>query len=170
VSGGITGEGGSREGRSLPPLLEDGLAAVFVGTEPGTESVRRGEYYANPRNRFYEHLAVAGFTPRQITPGEFRELISFGIGLDDVYDNPEALRSRIEAVQPRSICFNSYEALRRYAQVDRVTRPWRRDAAARHADFLDSLVWATSDSSWNASSYWQLRIDDLHALRALLSR
>jgi hypothetical protein len=32
---------------SLPPLLAQGLDVVFVGTEPGHESVRLGRYYAN---------------------------------------------------------------------------------------------------------------------------
>ena len=44
--------------------LKLGLLVVFVGTRPGSDSLRLGVYYANPRNRFYQHLAESGFTPR----------------------------------------------------------------------------------------------------------
>ena len=60
---------------SLPPLLGEGLSIVFVGTEPGTESRRRGQYYADPSNRFYAHLDVTDFTPRRLLPAQFRELL-----------------------------------------------------------------------------------------------
>ena len=148
----------------LPPLLSDGLAVVFVGTEPGRESLRRGQYYADPTNCFYRHLAEAGFTPRQLRPGEFRDLPGYGIGLDDVYDDADELHARLESARPRAVCFNSYEALRRFAGQDRLPRPWRRDAAGRYARFGEASAWATSDSSWNASKYWPQRLDDLRAL------
>ena len=149
---------------ALPPLLADGLTVVFVGTEPGRESLRRGEYYADSTNGFYRHLAQSGFTPRQLRPDDFRDLLAYGIGLDDVYDNPDALRARLEAAQPRAVCVNSYEALRRFARQDKLQRPWRRDAAGCYATIGEAVVWATSDSSWNASKYWPQRLDDLRAL------
>ena len=74
----------------LPPLLTTGIPVVFVGTEPGRESLARQHYYANPRNQFYKHLHETGFTPRQFAPADFHDLLDEGIGLDDVYDDPEA--------------------------------------------------------------------------------
>jgi hypothetical protein len=142
---------------------------VFVGTEPGGESLRRHEYYADPTNGFYRHLAQARFTPRQLRPSEFRDLLGCGIGLDDVYDDPDALSLRIQAIRPSSVCFNSYEALRRLARRDKLPRPWRRDAAGRYAQLGDATVWATSDSSWNANKYWPERLDDLQVLQNVLS-
>ena len=153
---------------ALPPLLADGLDVVFVGTEPGRESLRRGQYYADPTNCFYRHLADTGFTPRQLRPEQFRDLPAYGIGLDDVYDDAEELRARLESARPRAVCFNSYEALRRFARQDRLPRPWRRDAAGRYAQLGEATAWATSDSSWNASKYWPQRLDDLRALLEML--
>jgi len=108
-------------------------------------------------------------TPFRLRPSEFRDLLGYGIGLDDVYDDPDALRLRIQSVRPRSVCFNSYEALRRFARRDKLPRPWRRDAAGRYVQFGDATVWATSDSSWNASKYWPERLGDLQALQKWLT-
>ncbi len=152
----------------LPPLLAPGLNVVFVGTEPGKESLRRQQYYADPSNKFYEHLDSATFTPRQLLPAEFCELLDHGVGLDDVYDNPDALRSRLEAVSPRAVCFNSGNAFRRFTGLDELPKPWRQDASSRYVEIGDTLVWVTSDSSFNASAYWPARLDDLRALRARL--
>ena len=74
----------------LLPLLAPGLKVVFVGTSPGQESLRTGNYYANPRNAFYGTLFASGFTSRRFSPEEHRDLLAIGIGLDDVYDDPKA--------------------------------------------------------------------------------
>jgi hypothetical protein len=58
---------------------------------------------------------------------------------------------------------------RGFAGLDRLRRPWRGDAAARYVELGDLLVWATSDSSFNANAHWQARLDDLRALRTRLS-
>jgi hypothetical protein len=152
----------------LAPLLTSGLNIVFVGTEPGPDSLRLGQYYANPRNAFYNHLAEAGLTPSMLRPAEFHTLLEYGIGLDDVYGEPNELCRRIEAAAPRAVCFNSSEALRRFAGASQITPPWRRENAVRYARLGVALVWATSDSSWNASKYWPSRLADLEALRARL--
>lgn len=152
-------------GSRLLPLLAKNLNVVFVGTEPGDLSLRLGCYYADPTNAFYRHLAEAGFTPRRLTPHAYQELLQHGVGLDDVYGDPAALRTRLEAVRPRAVCFNSSEALRRLSGSEKLHRPWRGAAASRHATITDLVTWATSDSSWNASKYWPLRLADLIALR-----
>lgn len=153
---------------SLPPLIGEGLSVIFVGTDPGRLSLETGWYYANPTNGFYRHLAESGLTPRQLAPAEFGELLRHGIGLDDVYDEPSALRRRIESVAPRAVCFNSKEALRRFAGVDRIRSPWRAEAARRHAA-IGEITWALTDSSWEASKYWPSRLEDLRALRHTLT-
>jgi len=152
---------------SLPPLLKQDLAVVFVGTEPGRLSIQTQCYYANPTNAFYKHLAEAGFTPSQLAPLEFRRLLDYGVGLDDVYSDADALRARLESASPGAVCFNTKEALRRFAGVRQLRPPWRREAARRHAK-VGQLTWALSDSSWEASRYWPERCDDLRALRRLL--
>jgi G:T/U-mismatch repair DNA glycosylase len=152
----------------LPPLLAEGLDVVIVGTDPGAESLRRQQYYADPSNKFYEHLAATKLAPRQLRPAEFRELLDYGIGLDDVYDDPDSLRTRLGAARPRAVCFNSGNALRRFADLDKLPKPWRQDAAGEHVEIGDAVIWATSDSSFNANEHWPLRLNDLRALRKRL--
>ena len=154
----------------LPPLLADGLAVVFVGTEPGKESLRHQQYYADPTNRFYPHLDDTDFTPRRLLPAEFRELLDYGVGLDDVYEHPDDLRSRLEAAAPRAVCFNSGTAFQRFVGLDKLPTPWRQEAAGRYVEIGGALVWATSDSSFNANEHWPARLDDLRALEARLGR
>jgi TDG/mug DNA glycosylase family protein len=151
---------------SLPRLLCPDLDVIFVGTEPGWESIRTGNYYANPGNSFYADLANAGFTPERFSPERHRELLAHGIGLDDVYENPVALRARIEAARPKAVCFNSKDALERFAGP--VGSNWRGEAAAELARFEGvAIIWAVPDSSGQAAAY---RDDRDRLLRELEAR
>ena len=58
--------------KGLPPLLKPGLKVVFVGTEPGAESLRTKSYYANSRNSFWRDLHAVGFTATMLAPADFR--------------------------------------------------------------------------------------------------
>ena len=68
----------------LPDLLRPGLRVVICGSAAGAVSAARGAYYAGPGNKFWRILAEVGLTPRRLEPGEFREVLNFGIGLTDL--------------------------------------------------------------------------------------
>ena len=154
-----------RHVKSLPPLLQAGLKVVFVGTEPGAESLRMGNYYANSSNGFYATLHQSGFTPRQLAPSEYQRLLGFQIGLDDVYGDPRALRKRLEDASPIAVCFNSRAALEAFAGS--IDKNWRGPAAARYAAFAGTrAVWAVPDSSGLAGGFRHERIELLVQLRA----
>lgn len=153
----------------LPPLLAPGLRLVLVGTEPGRESLRLGCYYADLRNSFWSDLFAAGLTPRLLQPCAYAELLTLGIGLDDVYSDPRGLRKRIEGAKPRVVCFNSRMALERI--VGEVpTSTWRGQRAGEWVSFqgVDD-VWALPDSSGRAAGYRDERRSLLRELRTVLA-
>jgi G:T/U-mismatch repair DNA glycosylase len=150
-------------GGYLPPVLGPGLKVVFVGTEPGSESLRTNCYYANSSNSFWRDLFAARMTPTVIAPSKFASVLTLGIGLDDVYLDPKGLRRRIEAAAPRAVCFNSKAALERMGD-DEVKGAWAGRDAGRWVSFPGSLVWALHDSSQRAVAFHALRIEELEAL------
>jgi len=154
----------------LPPLLAGGLDVVFIGTAPGADSLRLGHYYANPGNSFYADLVLTGFTPARLVPAEFRHLLDFGIGLDDVYQEPDELQERIERASPRAVCFNSKAALTGFTRRRRIPAgAWRGEGAARYAS-LAEITWAVDDSSGAARGFRALRHEGLRELRNRVQR
>lgn len=115
----------------LPDILDEGLRVVFVGTAVGNTSARRGHYYSNPQNTFYEELYKAGLTPKRLLPEEDRILLSYGIGLTDLVKdfhtsndstiNNGTLSSGIDSFckklkrfKPAWICFNGKKAYKAF--------------------------------------------------------
>lgn len=113
-----------RNGYLVPDLLAPQLKLVFCGTAPSEVSARKKSYYANPGNQFWPVLARAGLTPAQLRPGQYRELLSFGIGLTDLCKthwgndddvppdafNDEMLWRKIIRYQPKLVAFTSKTA------------------------------------------------------------
>jgi TDG/mug DNA glycosylase family protein len=108
----------------LPDVLRPGLRVVFCGSAAGAVSAARGAYYAGPGNKFWRILAEVGLTPRRLDPGEFREVLNFGIGLTDLVkthsgsdavlpresNDVAGLIARIRSVRPRLVGFNGKRA------------------------------------------------------------
>jgi TDG/mug DNA glycosylase family protein len=106
----------------LPDYLKSGLDVVFVGLNPSLKSAAVRHYYARPGNQFWRFLAEAGFTDRVLRPDEDEEILEHGIGLTDFVkratrgvndldrkefgEGIEDLRSKIENVKPKFVCFN----------------------------------------------------------------
>jgi TDG/mug DNA glycosylase family protein len=65
---------------AVPDVLGPELDVVFCGINPGRVSDAAKAHFANPRNDFWRLLHQAGFTPRQLNPGEQFELVRYGIG------------------------------------------------------------------------------------------
>ena len=115
----------------LPDVLKPGLRIVFCGTAAGTESAKRGAYYAHPQNRFWRILYEVGLTPRLLAPEEFPELPKWGIGLTDIAKQASGmdaelpagalgkeacalLTAKMIAAQPEFLAFTSLTAGRRW--------------------------------------------------------
>ena len=60
--------------RSFPPIIDDRARVLVLGTLPGEESLRRGEYYAHPRNLFWP-IVFALFDA--VPAADYAERLSF---------------------------------------------------------------------------------------------
>jgi len=113
-------------GHVLPDVLQHGLALVFCGTAAGRRSAAEQAYYAHPGNLFWRALHQSGLTPRQLSPAEFPQLPSYGIGLTDLakrhigndnelprgaFDAP-ALLAKMHQYAPRVLAFTSKNGAR----------------------------------------------------------
>src|SRR5438067_4579320 len=71
-------------GQTVPDLLARNLRVLFCGINPGLYSAATGHHFARPGNRFWPTLYAAGFTARQLSPFEERELLKSGYGITNV--------------------------------------------------------------------------------------
>ena len=72
----------------LPDVIADSLKVIFCGINPGTRSAAVGLQFANRSNRFWRVLHHAGFTDRQLEPGEARLLLDYGYGITSAVARP----------------------------------------------------------------------------------
>ena len=70
--------------RTIPDVLDTGLAVVFCGINPGLWSGALGQHFARPGNRFWPTLHRSGFTPRQLRPDEQNDLLAYGLGVTNL--------------------------------------------------------------------------------------
>lgn len=80
----------------LADVIAPRLDVLFVGINPGLYSTAVGHHFARPGNRFWPALALAGLTPRLLTPLEDRLLPTFGLGLTNVVARTTARAAELE--------------------------------------------------------------------------
>ena len=150
----------------LEDVLEPGLKLVVCGTAAGKRSAQVGAYYAGPGNKFWRTLAAVGLTPRQLAPAEYALLPTFGIGLTDVVKGqsgpdqnlrfssagPATLRSKIEQIPPRVLCFNGKRAASEYLRRDSLTYGWQ------HERIGSTRLFVAPSTSGAASGYWDIEL------------
>lgn len=74
--------------KTLPDLVEPGLKALFVGTNPGIKSARIGHYFAGTSNMFWKLLYESKLTAERLTTEDDFKVKNFGYGLTDVIKLP----------------------------------------------------------------------------------
>ena len=86
-----TGEpGGPVILRALPPVAASDARLLVLGSMPGAESLRRRQYYANPRNQFWRVAFTAfGETDPEAYPERVAFLLAHRIALWDVLETCE---------------------------------------------------------------------------------
>jgi TDG/mug DNA glycosylase family protein len=126
---------------TLPDLLRDGLALVFVGINPSVFSATQGHYFARANNRFWSCLSRSTLSHEvrealgveRLEPKQDRLLPAHGIGFTDVVKRPtakaaelgrnefaagaKALLAKLERYQPQVACFQGMMGYRPFAAV-----------------------------------------------------
>ena len=93
--------------RSFPPIVDSQARVLVLGTLPGEESLRRGEYYAHPRNLFWPIVfALFGKTPAVDYADRLAFLAAHQIAVWDVCEigqREASADSTIRREQPNAI-------------------------------------------------------------------
>lgn len=95
--------------QSFPPI-EDGAANILIlGSMPGKESLRAGQYYAYPRNAFWTIMGdLIGAEPALPYDARARILKSAGIALWDVLASCTRHSSMDADIDADSMCTNDF--------------------------------------------------------------
>ena len=83
--------------KTIRDVIAPGLRVLFCGINPGLYSGATGHHFARPGNRFWLTLYQAGFTPRQLNPGEQRELLTLGYGITNLVSRTTAAADELSA-------------------------------------------------------------------------
>src|SRR5262252_2821139 len=78
------------EGKRVPDVIAQDLKILFCGINPGLYTAAVGHHFARPGNRFWPALHRAGFTSRQLSPFEERELLQAGYGITNIVNSATA--------------------------------------------------------------------------------
>jgi len=84
-------------GKCVPDVIAPRLKVLFVGINPGLYSGAVGHHFARPGNRFWPALHKAGFTARQLSPADERDLLKRGYGITNIVDFATAAADELEA-------------------------------------------------------------------------
>jgi len=115
----------------LADLLDENLAVLFVGYNPGRYSWERGHHFAGPGNDFWPLLYESGLVGRRLQWSEDKEVLWWRLGITnlvsrmtlkaaDLTDEERAeggyrLRQRVWQLKPRVVCCLGKDVYRAYA-------------------------------------------------------
>lgn len=115
--------------RSFPPIADEHARILILGSMPGKESLRTGQYYAHPRNAFWPILGeLTGASPALPYETRARILKSAGIALWDVLASCMRPGSLDADIDPDSIHPNDFAAF--FETHPHITRVYFNGAAA----------------------------------------
>lgn len=96
----------------LPAAIVPGARLLILGSLPGAESLRRGEYYAHPRNRFWDIVETLFAIPRAVPYAErLTRLGTCGVGLWDVVARGRRRGSLDAGIDTATVEANDFAAL-----------------------------------------------------------
>lgn len=80
---------------TVPDIIAPDLRVLFCGINPGLYTAAIGHHFGRPGNRFWPALYGAGFTPRQFSPWDEQELLSFGLGITNLVARTTATAAEV---------------------------------------------------------------------------
>jgi double-stranded uracil-DNA glycosylase len=101
-------------GRKVADLLAPGLQVVFCGINPGLYSAAIGHHFGRPGNRFWPTLHRAGFTDRELSPYEERDLLALGYGITNLVGRATAAADELTVGELRAGAVRLERKVRRY--------------------------------------------------------
>ncbi len=108
--------------KSFPPIENPAASVLILGSMPGRESLRAGQYYAHPRNAFWPIMGeLVGAAPSLPYEARIKKLKAAGIALWDVLASCTRHTSMDHDIEAESICANDFAAFfRKHPQITSV--------------------------------------------------
>ena len=148
----------------LPDLLDYNLSIVFCGMAASKKSKQDKAYYAGPGNKFWKTLHTIGLTTNQLRPIDYKELLTFNIGLTDIckadYGNDneldkskydvKRLKLCIKEYNPTLVCFNGKNAAKTYLNKKKI------DYGIQKEKIGETKLFVVPSTSGAASGFWDI--------------
>ncbi len=130
---------------SLAPVTTHSVRVLILGSMPGAESLRRAEYYAHPRNLFWDFIEELLAIPRTLPYRErLRRLNRSGVALWDVVAQCRRRGSLDAAIERTTVIPNDFAGL--FPQLPALRTIGFNGRAA--ADLYARLVLPQLDARW----------------------
>lgn len=115
----------------LPPVVAPGARVLILGSMPGAESLRRSEYYAHPRNMFWDLIEHCfGIERAMPYPQRVRKLTRCGVALWDVAARCRRRGSLDSRIENDTVIPNDFVQLfREYPTIEAVCLNGQKAAA-----------------------------------------
>ena len=132
----------SLHSQGFPPIARDDARVLILGSLPGQESLRRHEYYAQPRNAFWTIMdSLVGAGPQLPYAARVRRLAACGIALWDVCATALRAGSLDASIVAGSVVANDLAAfLARHPRIGLVCFNGRTAAALYRRHVLPTLA------------------------------
>ena len=162
-------------GKRVRDVIGPDLRVLFCGINPGLYSGAVGHHFARPGNRFWKVVHRAGFTERELSPFEERELLGSGIGITNLVSRTTASAAELGRDELRRGAIRLERKVRRYQPAIvafagmgayRVAFGRPRAGLGRQPEPLaGAVIWLLPNPSGAQATY---QLDDLvRAFRAL---
>jgi hypoxanthine-DNA glycosylase len=98
--------------QGFPPVVDARARVLILGSFPSVQSLATGQYYANPRNAFWQIASeLFGFDGTAPYEQRLTELQSRRVALWDVLGSCCRLGSADSAIDPKSLVVNDFSGL-----------------------------------------------------------